>query len=166
MDFRRNKGESELEYIYRIGSQKDVIGTWTDVADIINSELGYNYSECKYRKQLASFRQIYDANKEKLMSPDAQIAEMEQRKLELQREARKFYDERQALNRVVTAQARNESLYECIRDAARRLNETAPLIHRTKNNTTTLYSNNEAVLCLSDWHYGMRCDNIFNTFNP
>lgn len=50
IDYCRHEGESELEYIFRIGSQKDLIGTWTDVADVINSELGYNYSECKYRK--------------------------------------------------------------------------------------------------------------------
>lgn len=24
---------------------------------------------------------------------------------------------------------------------------------------------NEAVLCLTDWHYGMVCDNVFNKFN-
>lgn len=74
---------------------------------------------------------MYDANKDKLISPDSRIEEMEQRKLELQREARKFYDQRQALNRVVTAQARNESLYACIRETAGRLNEIAPLTHRT-----------------------------------
>lgn len=45
---------------------------------------------------------MFDANKDKLISPDRRLEEMEQRKLELQREARKFYDQRQALNRVVT----------------------------------------------------------------
>lgn len=101
-DLHRHEEESELEYIFRIGSQKELIGSWQDVADIINAELGYNYSECKYRKQFAAFRQMFDANKDKLISPDRRLEEMEQRKLELQREARKFYDQRQALNRVVT----------------------------------------------------------------
>ena len=109
---------------------------------------------------------MYDANKDKLISPDSRIEEMEQRKLELQREARKFYDQRQALNRVVTAQARNESLYACIRETAGRLNEIAPLTHRTQKRRSISSSASEAILCLSDWHYGMFCDNIFNTFNP
>ena len=42
--------ENEFEYIYRIGSLKDQIGTWQDVADILNEELGYEYTESRYRK--------------------------------------------------------------------------------------------------------------------
>lgn len=42
------EGELEEEYIYRICSLKDVIGTWNDVAVLLNNELGYEFKESKY----------------------------------------------------------------------------------------------------------------------
>lgn len=163
IDVHRNTEESELEYIHRICSQKESIGSWQDVADLINAELGYNYSECKYRKQYAAFRRMFDATKNNLFPPYSE--EVEQRKLELQREARKFYDQRQALNRAVTVQARTETLHQCIRESVQKLNASSPLMPRVSDCSTTS-SISEAILCLSDWHFGMTCENIFNTFNP
>lgn len=49
-EWLKKEDESEYAYIYRIGSKKEEIGSWQDVADIINDQLGYQYTECKYRK--------------------------------------------------------------------------------------------------------------------
>ena len=38
--------ETDNEYIYRICAAKDQIGTWDDVADVINKELGQDKDEC------------------------------------------------------------------------------------------------------------------------
>lgn len=41
--------ETDNEYIYRICAAKDQIGTWDDVADVINKELGQDKgSWCSY----------------------------------------------------------------------------------------------------------------------
>ena len=39
MKFKRNENETDLELIYRVCSNKDVIGTWEDVAVILNQLL-------------------------------------------------------------------------------------------------------------------------------
>ena len=38
--YKRLDGESEQELIYRICSEKDKIGTWYDVQNVLNSILG------------------------------------------------------------------------------------------------------------------------------
>lgn len=51
MQYRRYDGESDEELIYRICSEKDTIGSWQDVADILNNLLGTEYNESKFRKE-------------------------------------------------------------------------------------------------------------------
>lgn len=101
-EWRRQPDESEYEFIYRVGSEKERIGSWQDVADILNAELGYQYTECKYRKDFAAFRKMFSANRSRLVESEQALAELTERELALKREARKFYDQRQALSRLIT----------------------------------------------------------------
>ena len=41
--YKRFNGESDEELIYRITGEKDQIGSWQDVADILNELLGTEY---------------------------------------------------------------------------------------------------------------------------
>lgn len=127
-DWLRKEDESEYAYIYRIGNIKEQIGSWQDVADLLNYQLGYQYTESKYRKDYAAFCKLFEANRDKLTDNSAQLHEIEQRELELRKEQRKFYDQRQALTRVVNAKAREESLHECIIRSAEQLNMSKPLV--------------------------------------
>ena len=49
--YRRFDGETDEELIYRVTGDKDKIGSWQDVADILNELLGTEYTESKFRKQ-------------------------------------------------------------------------------------------------------------------
>ena len=51
MIITRNAGETDEQLIYRVCSLKDSIGTWQDVADIINNIIGKEYDESVYRKK-------------------------------------------------------------------------------------------------------------------
>lgn len=108
---------------------------------------------------------MFDANRERFTDSGAQLYELEQRELDLRKEQRKFYDQRQALNRVVTAKAREESLHDCITTAATKMNDAYPLVPLSDTGKD-FRSHNDALLILNDWHYGMVCDNPFNRFNP
>ena len=46
---------------------------------------------------------MFDANKETLTDGSALLSDIEMRELDLRKEQRKFYDQRQALTRVVNA---------------------------------------------------------------
>lgn len=49
--YKRFDGESDDEFIVRVSKDKDQIGTWTDMAELFNAILGYNYGESFYRKR-------------------------------------------------------------------------------------------------------------------
>ena len=66
-DWLRKEDESEYAYIYRIGNIKEQIGSWQDVADLLNYQLGYQYTESKYRKDYAAFCKLFEANRDKLI---------------------------------------------------------------------------------------------------
>lgn len=52
----------------------------------------------------------------------------------------------------------------CIESSAARINALLPLMRESV--PVVPAGATEAILCLTDWHYGMTCDNIFNQYNP
>ena len=58
MEYKRYEGETEDELIYRICSQKEQIGTWKEVRDILNNLLNYSYNESTYRKKYQYFNKL------------------------------------------------------------------------------------------------------------
>ena len=63
MEWTRLDGESDEELLFRIGSNKDAIGTWDDVANIMNQLTGSEYTESKWRKQYNTFVRMFNANR-------------------------------------------------------------------------------------------------------
>ena len=75
---------------------------------------------------------------------------------------KQFYDQRREFNNLLTREAREEHLTSCLTSAAEKLNERYPLIRK---DVPSVHGDTEAVLVLSDWHYGMVADNIWNKYN-
>lgn len=73
-----------------------------------------------------------------------------------------FYDQRRAYHRELARDARWEHLCGIIRACAQRLNQDAPL---PQLKAARSGGDREAVLVLSDWHYGMVTDNLWNKYN-
>lgn len=76
---------------------------------------------------------------------------------------KQFYDQRREYNNLLTREAREANLMGFLKDAVKELNKQCPLIHRGV--LPDPLGKNEAVLVLSDWHYGMVADNIWNRYN-
>ena len=53
--FKRLENEDENAYIWRVCDNKDLIGTWQDICDLLNSELNHQYNESWYRKHSTWF---------------------------------------------------------------------------------------------------------------
>ena len=43
--FKRLENEDENAYIWRVCDNKDLIGTWKDVCNLLNEELHHDYNE-------------------------------------------------------------------------------------------------------------------------
>ena len=68
MKYKRFENESDDALIYRITGDKEQIGTWGDVAAILNELLGTNYGESAFRKKRQSFDKMLMANQEKIVN--------------------------------------------------------------------------------------------------
>ena len=77
MRFERLENESDEELIYRVCQHKDEIGTWDEVANILNDILHMEYTESKYRKQYQAFNKMLDANERKFFDDDGYLKELQ-----------------------------------------------------------------------------------------
>lgn len=82
---------------------------------------------------------------------------------ELFKKKKQIQDQHREYRKMLSTDARSEHLHEEIIQIAREMNHSAPLLSFHEDITTN-YAR-EALLCLSDWHYGMVTENIWNTYN-
>ena len=165
-EYKRYENESAIEFQYRVSKDKDLIGKWQDVADICNRELGYDYTECKYRKDFKAFEKMFSANQKELTSTDERFKEIERREFELQKQAKRYYDQRREFNKLSAMEARTENLFDKLKESAAGLKDVCPMLNMNNTENSHVHTNeNEAVLFFSDWHYGMVTNNIYNTYN-
>lgn len=161
--YQRLEGESDEDYKIRICSYRipDRL-KWDEIADIINEELDLNYTESKYRKEYATYLKGYnDRDKEEAISPE--ISDLIAAKIELQKEKVKLSDERVQTNAYIRQLAREETIKEIAQTVANQMNDKKmlPIYQKTSKS-----GDKEAILEISDWHYGIECENYWNKYNP
>lgn len=162
-NLKRLDGETQEQYFYRICSMKESLGfTWPQMAEIFNNEFGCNKGDTAYRKQWAAFNKVFNANVDKIVGDNTYSNELKDQLDEIYKAKRQLWDQRREYNKVLTSDARADHLVERLIEAAK----AVPLqnyadVFTLKNDT----SNKEAVLCLSDWHYGQVSNNIWNQYN-
>ena len=160
---KRMDGETDDQYFYRICNMKDSLGfTWPQMAKIFNDELGCNKGDTAYRKKWAAFKSVLDANANEIVGENKYSNKLQEQIDELYKVKRQLYDQRREYNKVRASDARADHLTEELIKAA----NIVPLkdysnIFTFKNDI----SNGEALLCLSDWHYGSVSNNIWNIYN-
>lgn len=111
-EIKRYEGETEEELLYRVGQRKDEIGTWEDIADLMNSLLGYDYGEAKYRKQYAIIKKVIENTES--CSDEEYLDELKELKHELKSERIKIQTLNLERNRIDREGARQELFYEQI----------------------------------------------------
>lgn len=160
--YRRYEGESPEEYEFRICSQKDQIGTWDDVADIINTTMGWEYKSDKYSKPYNAFEERYRLKLKQEIDDNEVLKAIDHKKFELRKEAQKLYDQRREYNKLAVQEGRAEHLENHLIEIVGDVVKNNPLPYCKVDDSD---SDNEAILCFSDWHLGMVVDNVFNTYN-
>ena len=101
-------GETDDQLIYRVTKDKDIIGSWNDVADVLNQLLGTHYGESKFRKDKATFDRMLNANRDKFVASDQQLQDIRFAQRELERLKIQFRDERNAWQKQNYIDARIE----------------------------------------------------------
>ena len=159
----RLENESDEELIYRICSAKEEIGTWDDVADILNNILGTEYTSSKFRKQYQAFVKMLEANESKFFDDDGYLKELQTERQELRKEKQKLSDERVELARIIREEARKESYLDLVRRVL--LEESKPIELFKTNDCNYVHNENSLIVHLTDIHAGEEVNVYNNTFN-
>lgn len=159
--YARLDGETEEQLIYRICNEKAIIGTWQDVADIINGLLNKNYTESTYRKMYQSFNKTFDANKNQIFNDDDYLSKINDTEQKIRKERIKLQTANIERTRIDRTETRREMYYEYIGNVISKLEvpDFEPLID-------TQLCENEYIVCISDLHYGASFKSINNEYSP
>ena len=162
-NYRRFAGESEEELIYRICQDKEKIGTWENVAHIINDLTGNDYGESTYRKKYSIFQKMLHANEHKFIDDEQALSEIKAERIRLEKEKIQLRDERNEYKRLIREDARREGYLDQIKQI---LSEYA---HKTLDYDFQInngpFQDNDLVISLFDIHGGLVTKNFFNTYN-
>lgn len=174
----RRQDESQLDYHKRLIYGKLVDKTLADVDYTELAELAYgqSYSSDVARRMFYGSRrtlELMDAEKlaslcslnDSYNNEDA-LSEIDAKIFELRKERQKFYDQRREFLKLPNFEARHEHLVSELCNSAKQLSETVGALYHCD---TTLHpvsnEHTEAVLVFSDWHYGLKTENIFNKYD-
>lgn len=158
-DYKRFDGETDDALILRICRDKDVIGSWEDVCEILNNLLGANYRPNTYRNRFQNYDKFRQADLGTTGS--SLLEEIKEQRKELEKERIKFRDERNEYNRIIREEARKESYIDMVK---RMLSNYAP---KSLNYTTppSYKSDTDMVLVVSDLHCGIEVNHYLNHFD-
>lgn len=163
MKYQRYENESDEELIYRVCKDKDLIGTWADVADILNDLLGQEYTESKYRKQYTAFTKMFSANENIFISDDNYIKQLKEQEQELKKERQKLSDERVEFNKQIREQARRESYEDLIKRVV--CENVEPIKVDVPRVMARHLTDNDILAHITDIHTGIEISNFKNEFD-
>lgn len=166
----KREGESDFDYHKRLIYGKLVDKTLSDYdyAELSKYIYGKELAPDETRKRMYGSQQtleLIDSNIINNITEDSLLSELENKRLELQKEKQRFQDQRREFNKIISAEGRAEHICSTLAEAANNLNTTIGKLDFEKKVNTSDLSDNDAVLVLSDWHYGMITNNIFNSYN-
>ena len=159
--YKRFEGETDEELIFRICNDKEQIGSWQDVANIINELTGNDYGESTYRKKYQAFQKMLSANQSKFVDSDVQLQEIQMQKRELERKKIQFRDERNAWQKQNFIDARVEEKLDLLEEELTSQGRVNFDIHDDVNIT----SDNDMLIILSDFHIGQCFRSIWGEYN-
>lgn len=167
MQIERTGTESELDYHKRLIYGKLVDKTLADIdySELAELAYGQQYSSDVARRMFyGSKRTLELIDKEKAASVGGSdmADELDAKMIELRKERQKFYDMRNAFNKVVRERSRQEELNELLVSAV----QSGNLPALNYEPCFIEPSDNDLLVSLNDIHYGINIHNAWNTYNP
>lgn len=166
MELTQRAGESNLDFHRRLVYGKLVDKTLADVdySELAESLYGQSYSSDFARRMVYGSKRTLDAIAEDEES-DIQDADLlralDVKRFELKMEQQKFFDQRNALNKLLRERARQEELNEILEESIR--SGDLPRLDYYRNDAAP--SDNDLLVGLSDIHYGANVHNHWNAYD-
>lgn len=162
----RREGEDELDYHRRLVYGKLVDKTLADVdyTELSRYAYGQEYSSDVARRMFYGSNrtlQVLDRERERGDLENDLLGDLERKRIEIQKERQRFFDQRAAWNKVVRERAREEELNEIITSAI--CEERLPSLQYKP--CEVAISDNDLLVSLNDIHYGACVDNYWCRYN-
>lgn len=167
MNIERNTNESPLEYHKRLVFGKLIDKTLADMdySELAERVYGKAYSSDVARRMMygsCKTLELIESEGVSSFSKDGIISELDDKIFELRKERQKFYDQRNALNRLLRERSRQEELNEIIVNAIH--HGDLPSLEYTDSRIVD-YSSNDILVSLNDLHYGACYSNHWGEYN-
>lgn len=125
---------------------------------------GNCFNASEVRKRMYGMKAIIEAierDGEAEIQDEDMISLLDSKRIELQKERQKFFDQRNAYNKLLRERSRQEELNEILVDAVRSGN--LPSLQYVRSEIPC--SDNDLLVSLNDIHYGANVQNYWNTYN-
>lgn len=167
MELQRRRDESAFDHHKRLVYGKLVDKTLADVdyTELAEFIYGKPYSSDVARRMIYGSRrtlELLDDTKASFAQDSDTLSEIDAKIIELRKERQRFSDQRREMSKYYTAEGRFENLCERMVSAANNLQQFEDVFNEQ---LCWDFSNNEAIIAFSDWHFGMITDNIYNKYN-
>ena len=167
-DIKRNPNENEEQYLWRIGKAKDnglIDLDWDGIADLMNKEFRTDESEYRteaaYRKPYQQAMRFWNSGVFSDGGISNEADELRQAKQELRKEKQRMFDERTELNRSLRKEARIENDLAYLSKVISEQSSKKLIPFEGRHITT----DNDMIICLSDFHIGAKNDNVFGRYD-
>lgn len=125
---------------------------------------GNCFNSSEVRKRMYGMKALIEAIERdgaaSIQDEDA-LSVLETKRIELQKERQKFFDQRNAFNKAIRERSRQEELNEILMDAI----QSGSLPQLDYHRIEVAPSDNDLLVSLNDIHYGANIDNYWNTYN-
>ena len=158
-DYKRLPNETDEALILRVCRDKDIIGSWDDVAVVLNKLLGANYRPNTYRNNFQSYNKFRQVDLEK--SESSLLEEIKEQRRELEKEKIQIQTANIERNRINRAESRHKMYYQYVGTAIQSLPmpDFRPLYSDFENKV-------EYLVTLADVHYGANFKSENNEYSP
>lgn len=165
MNIIKQKNEKDFEYKVRLciaKLNKEIDLDWFEMVNLLHLDCSADH----LRKLSYGYKEYHDFIQENpnVTNNKAILKEIEDKTIELEKEKIKLYDQKREYRKLIREMARWEHLEEVVKESVLELEQHKPLFN-VYSDSYRYTGRNELVVMLSDWHYGLECDNFWNTFN-
>lgn len=168
-DLKRQPGENEEQYVWRVCQLKDsgvLDMSWDELADTINKECRESEDEYRtssaYRKPYSYAKQYYEAGVFSKFDESEYQSKLNDQKRELEKAKVAFRDERNGWNKQNRIEARFE---ETMDNLARELRDIGKVNFYVADDVKFNDGDNSLVVMLSDLHAGQTFNSHFGQYN-
>ncbi|QDF14417.1 hypothetical protein [Staphylococcus phage PMBT8] len=158
---KRNE-ESITAYWIRLYKNRQAYGlTFKECGDLMNEVAGTDWNEAKWRREMEGYLKV--SKHLEMENPtgldSSHLQEIQEEKLELEKEKIRMRDQRRILNTKIREMARLEHLEEYLKENVESIMPMEMSVTQQRNNEK------EAMVVLSDFHIGMVINNKYTKYN-